>query len=163
MSLFGSARDIATFKIFTKEIVEAIVSQEVGYYKIKLGDTPVNMYGESAKKYFIGPVLIPCLIVRGDFNVVTSEFGPDTERKNDFRFFKDHLIEANIVPEVGDHIMYNELYYEVDNVNENQFILGKDSDYSYSPSTENFGQSYSVVLNTHLSSPDKLGITLERL
>ena len=163
MSLFGSTRDIATFKIFTKELVEAVISQQIGYYKVKLGDTQPNLYGESAKKYFIGPVLIPCLIVRGDFNVVNSDFGPDTERKNDFRFFKDHLVEANIVPEVGDFIMYNELYYEVDNVNENQFILGKDVDYSYSTATENFGQSYSIILNTHLSSPDKLGITLERL
>lgn len=163
MSLFGSSRDVATMKIFTKELVEDIVSQEIGYYKIKLGDTVVNVYGESTKKYFIGPVLIPCLIVRGDFNIIGSDFGPDTERKNDFRFFKDHLIEANIVPEVGDYIMYNELYYEVNNVNENQFILGKDPDYSYSSATENFGQSFSIVLNTHLSSPDKLGITLERL
>ena len=163
MSLFGSTRDVATFKIFTKELVEAIVSQQIGYYKIKLGDTQPNVYGESPKKYFIGPVLIPCLIVRGDFTVSTTEFGVDTDRKNDFRFFKDHLVEANIVPEVGDYIMYNELYYEVDNVNENQFILGKDVDYSYSSATDNFGQSYSIILNTHLSSPDKLGITLERL
>lgn len=163
MSLFGSTRDVATFKIFTKELVEDIVSQQVGYYKVKLGDTQPNIYGESPKKYFIGPVLIPCLIVRGDFTVSTTEFGVDTDRKNDFRFFKDHLVEANIVPEVGDYIMYNELYYEVDNVNENQFILGKDVDYSYSSATDNFGQSYSIILNTHLSSPDKLGITQERL
>lgn len=163
MSLFGSVRDIATMKIFTKELVEDVISQQIGYYKVKLGDTQPNVYGESAKKYFIGPVLIPCLIVRGDFTAMDSDFGRDTDRKNDFRFFKDHLVEANIVPEVGDYIMYNELYYEVDNVNENQFILGKDVDYSYSDATNGFGQSYSIILNTHLSSPDKLGITLERL
>lgn len=163
MPLFGSVRDIATFKIFTKEIIEDIVSQEVGYYKMKLGDTQANIYGESSNKYFIGPVLIPCLIVRGDFTINSTDFGPDTDRKNDFRFFKDHLVEANIVPEVGDYIMYNESYYEVDNINENQFILGKDVDYSYSTATQGFGQSYSIILNTHLSSPDKLGITRERL
>jgi hypothetical protein len=59
--------------------------------------------------------------------------------------------------------MYNELYYEVDNVNENQFILGKNPDYQYSNGPQNFGQSYSIILTTHLSSPDKLGITKERL
>ena len=63
--MFGSTRDVATFKIFTKEIVEDIVSQQVGYYKIRLSDTPVNIYGEALTKYFVGPVLIPCLIVRG--------------------------------------------------------------------------------------------------
>ena len=163
MSLFGSARDVATFKIFTKEIVEDVVSQEVGYYKVMLSDTPTNIYGEATKKYFVGPVLIPCLIQRGDFDITSTEFGPDTVRKVDFRFFKDHLIEAAVVPEVGDFIMYNEDYYEVDNVNENQLILGKNPDYQYSTGVGNFGQSYSIILVTHYSSPDKLGITQERL
>lgn len=163
MSLFGSARDVATFKIFTKELVEDIVSQEVGYYKYKLDDTQINVYGEAMKKYFIGPVLIPCLIVRGEFNRESTDYGPDTVRTVDFRFFKDHLIEANVVPEVGDVVMYNQDYYEVDNVNENQLILGKNPDYQYSSGPGNFGQSYSIILTTHYSSPDKLGITQERL
>lgn len=161
--MFGSTRDVATFKIFTKEIVEDIVSQQVGYYKIKLSDSPVNIYGEALTKYYIGPVLIPTLIVRGDFTRQGTEYGPDTMRSVDFRFFKDHLIEADVVPEVGDVIMYNEAYYEVNNLNENQLILGKDPDYSYSTPVENFGQSYSIILTCHYSSPDKLGIAKERL
>jgi hypothetical protein len=163
MALFGSSRDIATFKLFTKEIIEDIVSQEIGYYKIMLSDTQPNIYGEALSKYFIGPVLIPCLINRGDFNVEVQPYGPDSIRSVDFRFFKDHLVEANIVPEIGDVVMYNELYYEVDNVNENEFILGKDIDYVYSEGAAGFGQSYSIILNTHFSSPDKLGIAKERL
>lgn len=163
MSMFGSARDVATFKIFSKELVEDIISQEVGYYKIKLDDTKPNIYGESLTKYFIGPVLIPCLIVRGEFTKEDSDFGLDTNRDVDFRFFKDHMIEANVYPEVGDIVMYNEAYYEIDNVNENQLILGKNPDYTYSNGTTNFGQSYSYILTGHYSSPDKLGITKERL
>ncbi len=161
--MFGSSRDVATFKIFTRELVEDIVSQEIGYYKIMLNDTQANVYGEATKKYFIGPVLIPCLIVRGDFSRTDTDYGLDTDREVDFRFFKDHLIEASIVPEVGDVVMYNEVYYEIDNVNENQYILGKDPDYSYSTPVENFGQSYSIILTGHYASPDKLGITQERL
>ena len=161
--MFGSTRDVATFKIFTKEIVEDIVSQQVGYYKIQLSDTPVNIYGEALTKYFVGPVLIPTLIVRGEFTRQRTDYGPDTMRSVDFRFFKDHLIEANIVPEVGDVVMYNESYYEVDNLNENQLILGKDPDYSYSAGVDGFGQSYSIILTCHYSSPDKLGIVKERL
>lgn len=163
MSIFGSARDIATFKIFTKEIVEDIVSQEIGYYKIMLADTPTNVYGEAMKRFYTGPVLIPCLIDRGDFNMEEKDMTVDSIRDVSFRFFKDHLIEANVVPEVGDIIMYNEDYYEVHNVNENQLILGKNPDYQYSSGVGNFGQSYSIILETHYSSPDKLGITKERL
>jgi len=163
MAMFGSVRDVATFKIFTKELIEDIISQEIGYYKVKLGDTRANIYGEAVTKYFIGPVLIPCLIVRGEFNRENSDFGLDTIRDTDFRFFKDHLIEANIVPEVGDVVMYNEAYYEIDNVNENQYIIGKNPDYTYSDGAADFGQSYSIILTGHYSSPDKLGITKERL
>ena len=161
--MFGSTRDVATMKIFTKELVEDLISQEVGYYKVKLGDTEPNVYGEAITKYFIGPVLIPCLIVRGDFTRDSMDFGFDTKRDVEFRFFKDHLIEGNIVPEVGDYVMYNESYYEVNNVNENQQILGKDPDYTYSDGAANFGQSYSIIVFGHYSSPDKLGITQERL
>lgn len=161
--MFGSISDVATIKIFTKEIVEYIVSQQIGYYKIMLSDTPTNIYGEAVNKYFIGPVLIPCLIVRGDYNFVGSDYGPDIKRDVDFRFFKDHLIEANVVPEVGDVVMYNEVYYEVHNINENQQIVGKDPDYTYSDGSVNFGQSYSITVTGHYTSPDKLGITQERL
>ena len=139
------------------------MSQQVGYYKIKLSDTPVNIYGEALTKYYIGPVLIPTLIVRGEFTRQGTDYGPDTMRSVDFRFFKDHLIEADVVPEVGDVIMYNEAYYEVNNMNENQLILGKDPDYAYSTPVDNFGQSYSIILTCHYSSPDKLGIAKERL
>lgn len=163
MSMFGSSRDVATFKLFTRELLEDIISQEVGYYKIMLSDTQPNIYGEASKKYFIGPVLIPCLIERGDFATKEYEMTVDNSRTVTFRFFKDHLIEANVVPEVGDVVMYDEGYYEVDNVNENQLILGKDPDYQYSNGPQDFGQSYSIILNTHYASPDKLGITRERL
>jgi hypothetical protein len=163
MSIFGSSRDIATFKIFTRELVENVISQEIGYYKIMLADTPTNIYGEATKKYFIGPVLIPVLIERSNFEMRRTEYGPDQNRPITYRFFKDHLIEANIVPEVGDVIMYDEAYYEVDNVNENQLILGKNPDYQYSSGPGDFGQSYSIILTTHYASPDKLGITQERL
>ena len=149
--------------MFTKELVEDIISQEVGYYKIMLSDTPVNVYGEGMSKYFIGPILIPCLIERGEFQKETTDFGLDTRRDVVFRFFKDHLMEANVVPEVGDFVMYNEAYYEIDNVNENQYILGKDPNYIYSDALQGFGETYSIILTGHYASPDKLGITQERL
>ncbi len=163
MALFGSFRDVGTFKSFTRELVENIISQEIGYYKIMLSDTPVNIYGEAMNKYFIGPVLIPCLIERGEFERESTDYGPDTRRDAQFRFFRDHLIDANVVPEVGDVIMYNEGYYEIDNVNENQYIVGKNPNYVYSEGLERFGETYSIILNAHYASPDKLGITQERL
>ena len=50
MAIFGSSRDIDTFKIMSKELLNDIITQQIGYYKIVLNDTPVNIYGESITK-----------------------------------------------------------------------------------------------------------------
>ena len=163
MALFGSARDITTFKFITREVVENIISQMCGYYKVVLKDTPVNTYGEAMNKTYIGPVLINCLIQRGDFEFNNGDFGPDNARSVEFRFFKDHLIAANVVPEVGDVVLYNELFFSIDSVNENQLILGKDNEYAYQDGLEGFGSSYSIIVKAHYASPDSLGIKQEVL
>jgi len=164
MALFGTVRDAATIIGIAAEFVNNVVTQQIGYYKVVLPATPPNMYGEALVKQYVGPVLINCLIVRGDFTTITdNNFGPDSRREVDFRFLKQDLEFANVVPETGDIIMYNELYYEVDNTNENQLFLGKDPSYSYSEGLNNFGTSVSIILNTHLTSPERLGITQQRL
>ena len=164
MAIFGSSRDVSTFKGIARELLENVISQQVGYYKYMLGDTQKNVYGEATSRYYIGPVLINCLIERGEFNAARKEaLGPDVNRDATFRFLKDHLQDANIVPEIGDVIMYNELYYEVDNVSQNQLIVGKDPNYAYSDGLNAFGSSFSIILTTHYTSGDKLGINQQRL
>ena len=163
MALFGSSRDVIMFKGVATEFVHNVITQQIGYYKIILPDTPSNVYGEGLVKEYIGPILIDCLIVRGDFNTRNGDFGPDTLRTVDFRFLTDDLVFANVVPEVGDAIMYNESYYEVDNINQNQFILGKDPQYAYSEGLQFFGSNFSIILNTHLTEPERLGILAQRL
>ena len=163
MALFGSSRDVSTFKGIAKELLENVISQQVGYYKYMLNDTTINVYGEGMNRYYIGPILINCLIERGDFSTVTKEQVIDVARPATFRFLKDHLQDANVVPEIGDILMYNELYYEVDNVNQNQLILGKDPNYAYSEGLNEFGSSFSIIVTTHYTSGDKLGINQQRL
>lgn len=163
MALFGTVRDAVMQIGVAREFVNNVVTQQIGYYKVVLPDTQPNVYGEALVKSYIGPVLLNCLIVRGDFTTVTDNFGPDSRREVDFRFLKVDLEAANVVPETGDIIMYNELYYEVDNTNENQLFLGKDPSYSYSEGLNQFGASISIILNTHLTTPERLGITQQRL
>ena len=163
MALFGRQRDIFAFNTFNRELLEDIISQQIGYYKIKLDETKVNLYGEGTNKFFVGPVLLNCLIERGDFDSSRIDYTLEVSRDVTFRFFKEHLVEANVYPEIGDVIMWNESYYEVDNVNENQFIVGKDNHYAYSEGLDKYGNSLSIILTTHYMSPDKLGINLNRL
>lgn len=162
MALFGGIRDITTFKSISRELVNDIISQQVGYYKVVLNNTPSNIYNEAPQKTYVGPILLNCLIERGDFEAPVNESGPDVRREVKFRFLKDDLINVNLYPEIGDIILYNEAYYEADNVNENQLILGKDNLYAYSEGLENFGNDYSVILSTHYTRGDKLGISQQR-
>ena len=69
----------------------------------------------------------------------------------------------NIVPEVGDVILWNNDYYEVNNANENQLIVGKDPLYSYSSDNDSYGSSWSIIVECFYIRPEKLGITKERL
>lgn len=163
MALFGSVRDASMIIGVASEFVSNVVTEQIGYYKVILPATQPNIYGEALVKEYVGPVLLNCLIVRGDFTMVTDSFGPDSRREVDFRFLKVDLEYANVVPETGDIVMYNELYYEVDNTNENQYFLGKNPQYAYSQGLENFGASISIICSTHLTSPERLGITIQRL
>ena len=41
---------------------------------------------------------------------------------------------------------------------ENQLILGRDPDYAISTETVDFGDSFSIIVNTHISRVDKLNL-----
>lgn len=131
------------------------------------------MYGEaSGAKFYHEPVLFNALISRQDQLRTVDEFGVDYTWDIEFRFFLDDLVDANVVPEVGDIIMYQEGYWEVDNTNANQFFVGKDPDYPFydgkgnnplNPGLENFGSNISVLCAAHYVPADYVQITKERL
>jgi hypothetical protein len=178
MSLFGANRDISLFRHLNRELLNDIIEQKVGYYKIVLDRSEPNIYGESSKKIYNDPVLINCLIERGDINPSSDDLGPEINRTIVCRFLRDDLagidlstelgpdaigFTYNIVPEIGDVILWNNDFYEVDGVNENQLIVGKDYNYSYSSNTDNFGSSWSIIVSCHYMRPEILGITPTRL
>ena len=76
---------------------------------------------------------------------------------------------ANLVPEVGDIILYNQGYYEVDTTNANQYFVGKNPSYPQKDSDGNnslnetdladFGSSISIICNTHYVPADKLALS----
>jgi len=157
MSIFGSRNDFALIRKMNREILREIVEQEVGYYKISLENTEANIYGEALTKTFLPPVLINCSVTYADQVVSVDDFGPDLRRNLSFAFLRDDLVDASLVPEVGDIIMIYENYYEVDVVKENQYFFGKDPAYNYERS-DKFGASISIICDTHLTRADKLGI-----
>ena len=169
MALFGRQRDINLFNTINRELLGDVITKQCAFYKYRLDQTTINIYGEAAEdKYFEGPVLFNCLVERGDEQYPESDMGVDFQWSVVFKFLRDDLVEAQTVPEVGDIILYNEGYYEVDNTNANQYLFGKNPDYPNSvnplnPGLEQFGANFSIVCKTHYVPGDKLGINKQRL
>ena len=163
MALYGKSRDIHLFQGLNTELLHKIIEQQVGYYKVKLDDTPANMYGESQNKTFIGPVLLKCLLDRGAQTATNDNFGVDRNRTVSARFLRKDLVDSNVFPEIGDVFLWNEDYYEIDNLVENQLVLGKDPSYPYSDTVDDFGSSLSIIVEAHYTRPEKLGIKEQRL
>ncbi len=158
MALFGGSRDISLFNSISKELINDIIQVEIGYYKFVLEKTSTNVYGESEGKVFYEPVRIACLMKKEDQSWSSDDFGSDVDQTIDFRFLKQELKDINLVPEVGDILLFKNNFYEVDTRVENQLILGKDPDYAISTGATDFGNSHSIILTGHLSRVEKLNL-----
>lgn len=160
--LFGSNRDFDLLVSINRELLKDVIEQEILIYKINIADTSTNLYGEALQKTYLEPVKFNCLITRGDQVINIDEFGPDLGREASFALLKQDLKDVQLVPEVGDIVMWHEDYYEVDTVKENELFYGRNSDYNIER-TAGYGDSISLVLNCHLTRADRVGIARQRL
>ena len=158
MALFGGSRDISLFHNINSELLKDIIQTEVAYYKFALEQTKVNVYGEAPGKNYYEPLKIACLIDRSNQTWSSDNFGSDINQTIGFNFLKNELETINLVPEIGDLLLFRNNFYEVDERIENQLILGRDPDYSIATETNNFGKSFSILVNTHISRVEKLNL-----
>ena len=153
-SRFYSQRDIDTFDKFNKELVgnlstgaDGIINQEVIVYKVSVYDTEVNMYGETSEgKVFKPGVQLVALVEADNQTTTTDEFGPDLQQLATFSFVRQSLVDLSFVVEIGDVINWNDGYWEISSVNENQLIGGQTS------------YDHSVVCSTFLVRISNLNI-----
>ena len=169
MALFGEARDISLFRLINRELTANIISQEVVFYKCNLTETKTNMYGEaSVGRVFDAPVIFSALVEVGDQTAPIQDNLVGFNWPITVKFLRDDLVDANVVPEIGDFIMWQDAYWEIDNVNDNQLFVGKDPAYPYNenplnPGLDNFGTNLSVICTAHYVPADKVQITRERI
>jgi len=173
MALYGGARDISMFRYISRELMQNIISQQVVFYKCNLTETTVNIYGEAAKgRIFDEPVLLFSLIERGDQTAPIVDDLVGFKWPVTFRFLRDDLVDAQVVPEIGDIVMWQDAYWEIDNENISQLFVGKDPDYPYTDDNGNnplendltdFGYNVSVICTAHYIPADRIGIDKQRL
>jgi hypothetical protein len=169
MALFGSSRDVSFIRKMNRELLGNIITQQCAVYKYRLNETTINMYGESSGgKFYEGPVLLNALITIGEKTDGTSDLGVNFNWSIEVAFLRDDLVDANLHVEIGDIILYQESYFEVDNAYDSQYFVGKDPDYPYEPNPLNpglsqFGYNVSVICETHYVPADRINITRTRL
>jgi len=160
--LFGSNRDFDLLVNINRELLKDVIEQEILYYKFSLEDTDVNIYGEAMSKNYWTPIKMNCLVTRGDQVVTADQLElPDLTREASFAMIRQDLEDLSLVPEVGDIINWQEDYYEVDTVRENELFVGKDKSYNLTNYGSRFGSSLSIIVDCHQTRREKTGIQFE--
>lgn len=168
--MFGRSRDVSLIRGLNRELLHDIITQQAAIYKFKLEETKTNLYGEAAgEKFYDGPFLFNCLIDREDESYSDEDSGINFAQGIEFRFLRADLVDAEVKVEVGDIVLYQNNYYQIDNVSSNKYFVGKNPDYPnnnddgtdnpLNPGLDDFGVSLSVIVKTHKVPSDKVGIS----
>mgnify|MGYP000209089303 FL=1 len=163
--MFTGQRDVSLVRKLNRELMGNIITQQCALYQFKLEETKVNIYGEAAgAKFYNGPFLFNVLINRSDEVFGEDEEGIQFNQPIDFYFLRDDLVDADVVPEVGDIILYQEGYYGVQSTIENQYFGGKNPEYPnninpLNPGLEYFGNNLSILVSTYYIPADKVAIS----
>ena len=112
--LFGGKRDISLFRKLNRELINRIIHVDVGIYKLVLDDTKTNVYGEAPDKVYYKPLKCPVLVGRDGQSYEGNEFGTDYTAQSTFAFLRDDLKLIDLLPEVGDILVWDNEYYELD-------------------------------------------------
>lgn len=168
--MFTRKRDWSLMRNLNRELMGNIITQQCAFYQFQLEETKVNIYGEAAEeKYYNGPYLFNCLINRSNQDYALGIEGVQFDQPIEFYLLRDDLVEKDIVPRVGDIILYEEAYYGVQSTVANQYWGGKNPDYPnndsdgelnpLNPGLEEFGNNVSILVSTYYIPADKVAIS----
>ena len=174
--MYTGVRDWSLMRNFNREVMGNIITQQCAIYQFKLEETKVNIYGEAAEeKYYDGPFLFNVLMDRGDQDFSLNNEGVQFDQSINFYFLRDDLVEKDVVPRVGDIILFEEGYYGVQSTIANQYWGGKNPDYPnndsdgtpnpLNPGLEKFGNNVSILVSTYYIPADKVALSpnIERM
>ena len=125
MPRFALDRDIRFFEGISRELVDAVIETTVVLFKLAIEDISTNLYGESLNKTYYQGTECSAVIERDDSGISYEGFGSDSAQNVEFRFNRFTLKDKNFYPEIGDIIMHNDAYFEIDNVREDQLVGGQ--------------------------------------
>jgi hypothetical protein len=157
MALFGGQKDAKFLASINSELLNSVVDTEIELFKLNIEFSDSNLYGESENKSYYDSILIPCLIDKQGKTASQDDYGHTYTRTAKFSISRDILVKADIYPEVGDIILWDNEYYELDNVDANQYFVGKNPETW--PNGQQHGYSVSITVDAHATRQVPAGIT----
>jgi hypothetical protein len=149
---YFSSRDLNVINSLNGELMGDIIENIIDIFKISPSETKTNIYGETAAetgKWYMPAIKISALVERTDMTAEYDDFGPSRNQNHVFKMREKMLRQLEFYPEIGDIIYWNDRYYEIDNVVQEQLLGGQ---------TE---KSHSIICNAHYTKITSLNV-LER-
>jgi hypothetical protein len=160
MALFGNSRDVSLFRHINRELIRHYIDTEVLVYKLNLSSTQTNIYEETVSKVYSEGQLIHSIVSVEESQWNSDDYGIDVTQLSTFTFLRDDLVEKNLPIEIGDVIEYRSRFFEIDSINENQLVVGKDPDNWFQG--DSHGYNVSIVCQAHMTRQSKLNIVQTR-
>jgi len=144
--LYNRRRDMLMFNSINDELLNKIIQTPVTIYKIST-ESPTNIYGESMEKTYTKGLQIGALVSHEkQVTDAVDGFGPNVNQSISVAFHREMIAARGFYPEVGDIIEWNEAYYEINGIVENQLIGGQ------------IYKNFSIVVSANMTQRDKLNI-----
>jgi hypothetical protein len=156
MALFGGMRDAKFLASINAELINAIIDTEIEFFKLNVELSHSNIYGEAERKTYYDSILLPCVITKDEKSSVMDDYGHSYNRTAKFALSRDLLERADLYPQAGDIILWDNEYFEIDNVDANQYFAGKNPDTW--PNGDSHGYSVSIVCDAHVTAQTPQGI-----
>lgn len=126
MPRFIGPKDFRFIQSINNEIINWVIETSVTFYKVIIEESDVDdIYGESINKKYYSGVKINCLINRNDQESTMTNFGPNIKQPLELAINKELIMKHNIIPEIGDVVEWNNTFWEINNVKENQYLGGR--------------------------------------
>ena len=143
---YYSRRDVRFMNSINGELLDDIIEQLIVLYQINPNETEENIYGESMDKRYYTGIETSCLVESDPESTSYEGFGPDVKKGTIFRFHQKLCEVKKFYPQVGDIVSWENAYFELDAIVENQFLGGQPE------------KNYSLLANAHMSRLSRLNI-----
>lgn len=146
---YFSERDLLFVGQINAELMGDIIENLVDVFRISPGETTTNVYGETSLttgKIYLPAIRISTIVDRPEMTADADDFGPDRSQSHVFKFRELMCRQLNFYPAIGDIVFWNDRYYEMDNVTQEQLLGGQSE------------KSWSIICTAHYTRLSKLNI-----